>query len=338
MMIATLPRVFLLVFLPLAHNYDSGSSSCSVQLRKNNFAETSQLRTSRLLVADIDTELESVYDSEASFWNIKNRYEEDQSDAETVYEESLAGDEKEKIPLKGRSGLSYTIDKRMLEKIENKGILKCLEHDEEIRENEERLNLLKQKIMNSKIYNAEDQQKLLEGLEKINMMKEKLTKMKLMNTQVLKMIDNQKKLREDGGLVQSKPSKAARSSDGMRKKKKSVRNPIRMLDSQIEKKIFEACRYIDECKNDPNISKQKYKMRKFKKYCLLFGLPFVLIVSTFSYLSYDAEPTTMFVFAVAGFMLILYILMKKMRSDKKKRDISKPRFKDHSESSKRSLK
>ncbi|GAB64902.1 Pv-fam-b protein [Plasmodium cynomolgi strain B] len=308
----------------------------------NSAAATSQPRTSRLLIAEIDTEFESLRDLEFNLWKNKERNRADQSDVETAYEESLSNDVKKVISLQGGENLSYYIVKHILEKIENKGILKCLKHEEEIEENQEQLNLLKQKILDSKMNNTEDLQKMIEGLKKINMMNKKLTKLKLMNAEVLKMIDNQKKLREDGGFVQTKLSNTASPAlDGMKRiseNNKTVRNPIHMPDSKNEKKKFKKHRHMDECQQDPNISKKKSKMIKFIKYYSLFSLSFVIIVSKYSLFGYVVEPIFMFAFAVASILLIFYILMKVLRYDLKSRGIRKPRFKDYMKSFIRSIK
>ncbi|VUZ93701.1 Plasmodium exported protein, unknown function [Plasmodium vivax] len=375
MMIATLPKAFLLVFLPLPCQYDSGLSSWSTHLKGvNRVSAMSQLRNGRLLLAEIDTELESVSDAESTFTKNTKGNSEDLSDVETVYEESLSNDVKEKTPLKSGSNLSYSEDNKKLEEIEKKAISKYQDYKKKMKELEEQLNVMKQKVMSSKMINIADhtkkigetvekiksmkdkvlsegmtkvveyQKRLDEALEKINVMKEKLKKQNIMNAELLKMLDHQKALKEVKDFIKTKydvvvPS-ALDSMKRIKEKKIKIPNPVGMLDSKIEKKLFETCSYMDEREHDPNISKKQFWILKIKKYGAIFAIPLLVLLPGLGVygIEEDSLRCVLFGFAAVCYLMFFYILVKVLKYDLKSNGVKKPRFKDYVESFKRCIK
>ncbi|CAI7718408.1 Plasmodium exported protein, unknown function [Plasmodium vivax] len=374
MMLAILPKVFLLVFFPLASNCDSGSSSWSTHLKGvNRVSAMSQLRTSRLLLAEIDTELESVSDAASILTKNTKGNSEDQSDVETVYSESLSSDVKKKTPSKGGSNLSFSENKKKLEEIEKIALSKYQDYKKKMKELEEQLNVMKQKVMSSKMINIADhtkkigetvekiksmkdkvlsegmtkvveyQKRLDEALEKINVMKEKLKKQNIMNAELLKMLDHQKALKEVKDFIKTKydvvvPS-ALDSMKRIKEKKIKIPNPVGMLDSKIEEKMFKTYSYMDEREHDPNVSKKQFKILKIKKYGAIMALPFVVILPALGLYGGDEFcHYFIFLFAAVSFLISFYILVKILKYDLKSNGVKKPRFKDYVESFKRCIK
>ncbi|SCO70989.1 Plasmodium exported protein, unknown function [Plasmodium vivax] len=311
MMFAILPKISLLVFLSLACQYDNGLSSCSEELRKNSVAKTSQQRTSRLLVAEIDEKLKSVSDSKSSLTKNKKGSPENQSDVETVYNESLSSDMKIEILLQGRPDLSYVEDKKILEEIANKAILKYLAQRKRTKELEDQINNLKQKVMNYKMINIAEHQKALKEVRDS-------IKTKYNDVVVPTVLEGMKRMRETNA---------------------NIPNPVGMLDSKIEKKLFDTYSYMDEREHDPNVSKKQFKILKIKKYGAIMALPFVVILPALGlYGGDDFCHYFIFLFAAVSFLISFYILVKILKYDLKSNGVKKPRFKDYVESFKRCIK
>ncbi|CAA9986651.1 Plasmodium exported protein, unknown function [Plasmodium knowlesi strain H] len=372
-MFAILLKISMLVFLPLSCQYDNSSSSCSVNFkRKDGFDPTSQMKTSILLLEEIDKEVESVCDSESIFSKNEERNIGDPSDVQTVYEESLSCDVKKEIPLPSGQNLSCSDNERVLEKGEKTGISKYLAFKKKIKEIEEQLNHSKQKIANIQMLNIENHTKkfgeafekikstkekalkaeminmmeyrkrLDETLEKFNMLKEKLKEQKIMNPEILKMMDHQKALREIRDFVQRKYNADVSSSlntmKRIRETKALVPNPVGLLDFQIERALFKTCNYIDECEYNPYISRNQYRMLKFKKYGAILALPFVIAFSALGFYADENLYSVIFGFAALSFIIFFYILVKILKYDLRSHGIYKPHFMDYVRSFRRCIK
>ncbi|GAB64901.1 Pv-fam-b protein [Plasmodium cynomolgi strain B] len=402
MMFSILPKISMLVFLLLACQYDNSLSTCRADSKKE---KTIQLKTSKQLLEQIDKELESIFNSKLNLSINNEPTPEDQSNVETVHKESLSKDVEKEISLEGGQNLSSSVDNEILEKTENKEILKSPKHEEGIKENQDIFNPLKQKIANFQMINVADytkkfgetfekiksmkdkalsggmtsvmeyQKRIDEALEKINMMKENFMKQKVKDEEALKLVDykkkiddvfekinmikenlmkpkikdeevpkvvdDQKALKENSGFIKTEQNAVLPPSlDSMKPikaKKIVIPNPIGMLDSQIEKILFNTYSYVDACEDNPDISANQLRLVKLKKYGIIISLPFVFALCGAVFFAEESLHFLTVIFFSLGIIISLYNLVKVLKYDIKAHGIHKPVFMDYLKSFKRCI-
>ncbi|KJP85041.1 hypothetical protein AK88_05325 [Plasmodium fragile] len=331
-----------------------------------------QLRTSRLLLADVDAQPEPVRELESNFPKNKERTPEYPSDVVAVHPESPSKYEYKGISLQDGKNLSYSDDNHILEENKKEQLLKCVQDEQEVETNQEQLNPPQQEITNVKMINAADHKKnfgqvlkdiktmkvkalnaeitnvmeykkrIDKELEKINMMLEKFKEQKIMNAEVRKMKDRQKALRGTSYFIKKKCSadvpSGVDSMEGITETEGVVLNPVRMIDSRIEKTLFRTFNYIDECEHNPNITKTQYRLLKIKKYGSILALPFLIALSSLGFYADVSLHWVIFVFCALSFIIFFYILVKTLKYDLKSHGIRKPLFMDYVRSFKRCIK
>ncbi|KJP87316.1 hypothetical protein AK88_02996 [Plasmodium fragile] len=362
-MLAILLKFFMLFILLLVYQYNNSLSSCSINLKRtNSVAATYQLRTSRLLLAEVQAHPESVCELESSTPKNEEPTRQNPSNVVAVHQASPSNDKQKGISLQDGQNLNYSDDSHILEENKKQQILKCVQ-DEKVTQNQELPNPPQQEITNVKMINTENntekdrksaekadsmKEKALSTevtngveckkevdvvLEKIKKMQQKFNDQEVVKTEVPKKKDDGQASREIKDSMKTKNNNVVfPASDSMKNTtntKTGIPNPIGMLDSAIEKMIFKGLRYVDKCDRNRNISKTKRYLVRVMVYGGTFALPFIIALAGLAFKAVESLHWVMIIFCCFNIIACIYIFVKIVKYDLRCSGIRKPHFMDY---------